>query len=62
MGNDDISNILEEIANLKIHSPPKNNSEKDKFEEKIYTNTGDSFDRCSCAQIKNPFCENPYKI
>ena len=62
MGNDDISNILEEIANLKIHSPPKNNSEKDKFEEKIYTNTGDSFDRCSCDQIKNPFCENPYKI
>ena len=61
-GNDDISNILKEIASLKIASPSKNKSEKDKFEEKIYTNTGDSFDRCSCDQIKNPFCQNPYKI
>ena len=61
-GNDDISNILKEIANLKIASPSKNNSEKAKYEEKIYTNTGDSFDRCSCDQIKNPFCQNPYKI
>ena len=61
-GNDDISNILKEIANLKITSPSKNNSDKAKFEKKIYTNTGDSFERYSCDQIKNPFCKNPYKI